>query len=226
MYLADLNYAKFNDGKTFTGTQWRFHNFGPWSNDVNECIKPALDEIGAECKTIPSRYKGGDDYNRWSLSNDMLLEKLGVKLPIAVSGAVASLVHKFKKDTPSLLEHVYRTKPILKAAPGDILDFSYVVRSKKEKIENNPKWDGLTIKKQKKFQQAMQAIRKKRQARKGSKKKGFIPSPLPEIHDVVYFDGLGWVESLAGDVVVSGDYEASFPNSVWYSKTREGDFPE
>ena len=226
VYLADLNYATYNKGETYTGTPWKFHNFGPWSNDVNDCIQPALDEIGADCKILPSQYEDGDDYKRWSISDDRLLEELGVKLPITVSGAVASLVHKFKKDTPSLLDHVYKTEPMLKAAPGEFLDFSSTAKPIKEKVEGKPKWDGLTIKKQKKFQQALKAIRKKKQARKVSKRKGFIPSPLPDLHDDVYFNGLDWVDRLAGNNVIPGNYKANFSDSVWHSKTREGNFPE
>ena len=29
-YLADLAYARRNDGVTYTGTPWRFYHFGPW----------------------------------------------------------------------------------------------------------------------------------------------------------------------------------------------------
>lgn len=224
VYLADLNYARHNNGETYTGIQWRFHNFGPWSNDVNNCIEPALKEISAKCKILQSDYDS--DYKRWSLTDDVLLEKLGGKLPLVVVGVIALSVHKFKKDTPSLLEHVYRTEPMLKAAPGEFLDFISVVPPKRKKENFISKWSGLTTKKQKKFKQAMDVIREKRKDRKGLSGKRLVPSPIPAIDESLYFEGLDWVDSLAGEPVVKDTYEANFPNSVWHSKTREGHFPE
>lgn len=224
VYLADLSHARYNNGETYTGIRWRFHNFGPWSNDVNNCIEPALEEISAKCKILPSNYDS--DYKRWSLTDDALLEKLGVNLPLVVVSVVDSSVHKFKKDTSSLLEHVYRTEPMLKAAPGEFLDFTSAVPSKRENEEFTSKWSGLTTKKQKKFKQAMGVIREKRKARNGLSEKRLVPSPIPVIDEGLYFEGLDWVDSLAGEAVVKDTYEANFSNSVWHSKTREGHFPE
>ena len=115
-----MNYAKHSNGQTYTGVQWRFHNFGPWSNNVNDCIEPALNRIGARCRVITSQYENSEDFKRWSLSDDRLFEKIGRSLPLTVIGAITAAVHKFKKDTPSLLEYVYQTKPMLKAAPGEL----------------------------------------------------------------------------------------------------------
>ncbi|MCK1859649.1 hypothetical protein MXE00_14905, partial [Legionella pneumophila] len=47
VYLADLYYAKFNTGQTFTGADWSFYKFGPWSQEVNIRIEPALQAIHA-----------------------------------------------------------------------------------------------------------------------------------------------------------------------------------
>lgn len=225
VYLADLNYAKQNDGESYTGIQWRFHNFGPWSNDVNYCIEPALDEIGAKCKTFPSHY-GEEDYKRWSLSDDRLFESMGIKLPIAVSGAIQSLVHKFKKDTPSLLEYTYRTEPMRRAAPGDLLDFSCLIKSKKESVEFESKWDKMTTRKKKKFREALKTIREKKGSHVITKKRRLVPSPLPALEDDLYHKGLCWVDSLAGEPMPQDEYEAIFSDSVWRSKTRRGEFPE
>ena len=226
VYLADLHYAAYNNGATYTGVKWKFHNFGPWSNDVNNCIEPALNEIGACCKTIPSKYENCNDYKRWSLSDDRLLEKLEQTLPVTVTGKLGSLIHKYGNDTPSLLEQVYNTKPMLKAAPEETLDFSSVSVQAKEKKAHESKFETLSIKKQKKFKQAISSIRRKKQTSDDSLQKGFLPSPLPTLHDNIYFEGLDWIESLSGDPVVSGDYEAHFSDNVWHSKIREGDFPE
>lgn len=42
VYLADLAYAKHHDGETFTGAKWQFYKFGPWAQEVNQRIEPAL----------------------------------------------------------------------------------------------------------------------------------------------------------------------------------------
>jgi hypothetical protein len=226
VYLADLHYARHNNGKTYTGIQWRFHKFGPWSNDVNDCITPALEEINATCKNIQSQYEGSDDYQRWSLTDEYLLEQMGVKLPLIISGAVASNVHRFKKDTASLLEYVYRTKPMLHAAPGDLLDFNCVAKKPDQKIEFKSKLDQLSARKQKKFKQAVQAMRKKRLEKGMSKKPVYVKSPLPIKYDDVYVKGLEWAESLSGDKFQSQDFEAEFSNDIWYSDNRKGVFSD
>jgi hypothetical protein len=226
VYLADLNHAKHNNGETYTGIRWRFHHFGPWSNDVNDCIEPALEEIGANCKILPSQFDDSNDYKRWTLSDDHLLEKLGVKLPITISGVVASSVHKFKNDTPSLLEHVYRTVPMRRAAPGEFLDFSPVTPEKREKVNNLSKWGALSAKKKKKFKQALNAIRNRQKPIKKPEEYEFVQPPVIVVDDKTYAEGLSWVESLAGEPIAQGKHEAYFTDSVWHSKTREGDFPE
>lgn len=48
VYLVDLDYAKFNNGQTFTGVDWVFHHFGPWSVDVFQQLDDALAEVGAK----------------------------------------------------------------------------------------------------------------------------------------------------------------------------------
>ncbi|MFO7884055.1 MAG: hypothetical protein R6U68_04470 [Desulfobacteraceae bacterium] len=73
------------------------------------------------------------------------------ELPLTVLGAVASFVHKYKKDTPSLLEHVYQARPMLKAAPGETLDFSLAVSPSPPQKKYSPKFNNLTARKQKNF---------------------------------------------------------------------------
>lgn len=50
VYLADLFHATKNEGATYTGTEWKFYKFGPWSQSVNERIEPALNAIYADKK--------------------------------------------------------------------------------------------------------------------------------------------------------------------------------
>jgi hypothetical protein len=46
-YLADLAFAERNEGRTYTGTDWGFHHFGPWSSAAFQRIEPSLAVIGA-----------------------------------------------------------------------------------------------------------------------------------------------------------------------------------
>ena len=89
VYLADLEYAKINEGKTFTGIKWQFYNFGPWSLEVFNQIDPALKMIGAEKKTISSlKY----DFERWTLrdheKSETILSNYRNQLPWSVTTAI------------------------------------------------------------------------------------------------------------------------------------------
>lgn len=221
VYLADLAHAMYNNGETYTGVSWRFHKFGPWSEDVFHAVDSALEIIGAPKKKIPGKYEG--DFFRWSLTDDHLLDEIKNSLPLVVWGEVAACVHQYKNDTPYLLDHVYGTKPMRFAAPGEILDFSRAVTQKKEKLVFVSKWAQLTHKKQKKIKQTGKALREKIKARIKKKKKDTIKSPLKPIFDDVYEKGISWADGLAGDPILQGDYEAEFSNNVWHSHTRTGD---
>lgn len=120
-YLADLRHAEIHEGQTFTKALWRFHHFGPWSPAVLERIEPALNAVGATKRLVPSdKY---EDYARYSLRDERLLDRLDASLPSAVVSAVRHAVGEFGSDTASLLRHVYLTTPILRAAPREHLVF-------------------------------------------------------------------------------------------------------
>jgi hypothetical protein len=128
VYLADLAFAESHGGRTFTRARWRFHHFGPWSSEVYERIAPAVAEIGAVERHIHSKFS--DDGVRWSVDDGRLFEELGEQLPIEVSRAIRRVVQQFGQDTVSLLHFVYTTAPMLRAAPGELLEF--------EPADNNP----------------------------------------------------------------------------------------
>lgn len=122
LYLADLIYAEQNNGKTYTSLQWKFHNFGPWSNDAYQRIQPALQRIGAIEKTIPSKYEG--DFVRWSVRDDDLYSQLRRELPRIIATSIQKCVHEFTASTEDLLHFVYKTWPMLRAKPGESLNLS------------------------------------------------------------------------------------------------------
>lgn len=226
VYLADLAYAQYHNGKTYTGIDWKFYNFGPWNYELFECIEPALEEIGAERKVLESQYEGKEDYVRYSIGNYNLFEKKEASLPLVISARLKRDIFKHKKDTPSLLGYVYGTKPIISAAPGEKLDFSVVIKTKPEKVEFSSKIQNLSIKKRKKFLNGLKAIRQKREERKERSTRGYIQSPIKLICDEVYEKGLNWVESLSGQNIPQEEFEAVFSDNIWHSQSRKGEFPD
>lgn len=126
VYLADLAFAQRNGGRTFTGANWRFHKFGPWSNAVFEVIDPALRSIGADRRAYRSDY-GDDDWVRYSMRDEQLLAEKRRALPAQIALTLKRNIHRFRSDTPTLLDHVYKTEPMLAAAPSERLNFSVVL---------------------------------------------------------------------------------------------------
>lgn len=128
LYLADLAYAEEHDGETYTGIRWKFHHFGPWSTQAYERIEPALREIGATCKTLPSKYE--EDMVRWTIRDDDLYRRLWDELPNEVARSVRKYVHQFDGITEDLLHFVYNTVPMLKGRPGSLLDMTAASQEK------------------------------------------------------------------------------------------------
>ncbi len=122
-YLADLTHAKYHDAQTYTGLTWTFHHFGPWSVECYKRIEPALEAVSATKKKIESdKY---DDFIRWCADDYDLFEKLNDQMDLIVAGAVQKYVRKFGNDTYALLDFVYKTGPMLNAAPEELLEFKY-----------------------------------------------------------------------------------------------------
>jgi hypothetical protein len=112
VYLGDLAFALRNQGQSFTAAKWQFYKFGPWAQEVNERIRPALLAIGADEKSFVSDYEGKEDWVRWSLRDDQLLDQTERAIPPAVTMHLRGDIRRFGKDTPGLLDYVYRTPPM------------------------------------------------------------------------------------------------------------------
>ena len=104
LYLADLAYSEHHNGETYTGLNWKFYNFGPWSEDLYQRIEPALLTIGAEKKVYPST-KYEKDCVRWSIQNDEMFEELDSELSIILTGTIQSSVHKFGSEYNNLVKY-------------------------------------------------------------------------------------------------------------------------
>ena len=224
VYLADLAYARRNQGKTFTSAHWQFDKFGPWSQEVRERIEPALLAIGADKKVLPSNYEDKDDWIRWSVIDDeRLLQEREWKLPTDITLYLKRYVDRFGQDAPSLLDHVYSTKPMLSAAPNEHLDFSLAVEdaSSAEPEPRQLRMDILSEKKKKKLKERMHALQEKQ--------KNMKPKELKLVHlvknpryDEIYEAGIAWLDDLAGQPLTLGEKAAEFSDEVWQSSTRQG----
>lgn len=223
VYLGDLAYARRHEGKTFTGVNWQFYKFGPWSQEVNARIQPALSYIGAVATTLPSDFEGKDDWTRWSVRDDHLLEEKERALPAAITTHLRPDIRKFGKDTPNLLDYVYRSSPMLNAAPHENLDFSVVARSPGERRHESPalRVDSLSESKKKKLRERLQALRKESEQRVRREQSFINPVKNPRF-DKVYDEGVAWLDEIAGEPLKPGEKAVEFTDDVWKSQARKG----
>jgi hypothetical protein len=226
VYLADLACAERNHGQTFTGINWQFYKFGPWSQKVHERIEPALIELNANKKEIPSKFNDKDDWIRWQLTDDDLLDNIERQLPVYITSPLRRDIHRFGSDTTSLLSYVYQTSPMLLAAPHEYLDFSHLNQTNPQTELSSPsKYEELSASKKKKFKKRIQELRKKNAERSaaGRRTTQLVNPVTSPRYDNVYYEGLKWLDSLAGSPLKECEVEAIFSDSVWKSSTRKGE---
>lgn len=219
LYLADLAYARAHGGKTYTDTPWIFHHFGPWSADVFQRIEPALLAIQADKRTFASDYEDRENWVRWSRTDDRLFEDRQRLVPSEIRGRLDSLVHKFTKNTPALLDYVYRTAPMLAASPGATLDFS---QEPPPTAAPAPLEFGSerTPHQLKKLREAARSMRLKYKEQP-QQQNWFTPKPPP--YDDVYEAGVAWLDGLAGESFRSEQLTVEFDPEIWTSPTRKSD---
>jgi hypothetical protein len=215
LYLADLAFAKKRHGQSFTGAQWRFYKFGPWAAEAFLAIEPSMEAIGATRRTFASQYR--EDSVRWSLTNRP--DRKSVRLPREVALVVARAVRKFGADTSALLHHVYRTRPMLRAAPGEMLDLT---PEEPRDTDRAHQADAPPVKLSKtKVKKLREGVRE-RIARRRSARQLVEPDPPPRF-DEVFAAGAAWLDGPEPEPI-SG--RLSFSNDVWYSRARgESELP-
>lgn len=221
-YLADLIHARYEDGRTFTGANWTFYKFGPWAQDVHARIAPAVRMVQADERVMASDYGDRPDWVRWWKTDDRLLKAKEDALPSCIRRELRPLVHRFGKDTPALLDFVYRTAPMLDAAPGQTLDFALEVRARpigKEDITDTA--STLSANKQKKLRERLKALREQSSARHAASRPRLVKLEQPR-YDEVFDQGVAWLGTLAGPELPEGNLVAEFSDDVWTSSTRKG----
>jgi hypothetical protein len=215
VYLADLAHAQQESGLTFTETDWRFHHFGPWSVGVFQRIPLAARGIGAEERRFPSKFKD-EDAVRWRSRGGGLLGKLEALLPRSVTSSVRRAVQDHGSDTSSLLHHVYSTPPMLKAAPGELLDFRTATEERAPSSEDA----ALPLPEISKTKaDRLKALVKNRLNEKRQTRKLVAPDPPPR-YDEVFEKGKEWLDGLAGPSVEPVSGRLYFSERVWKSSAR------
>ena len=222
-YLVDLDHALHNEGKTFTGVEWYFHNFGPWSASAFALIAPAMSEIGAETSSFRSQFDAAKDCIRWRwLDSEPAQREIDRELPVEIRHAASALVRRFGNDTAAILHFVYATPPMLNAAPGEKLDF--VANPKlvpRQKSDEKPYLESLSKEERKERRKAMDALRKKFQADSNVR---LPPAPLLFVSrlDTIYTEGVRWLDSMAGTAFPENGVKVVFSDEIWKSTARNG----
>ena len=217
-YLGDLAFAQANDGRSFTGCDWTFHHYGPWAAEVYKRIEPALACVGADRRTFESKFSD-DDCVRWSLSG-VASEKLARELPDCVARRVKREVRRHGNDTYGLLDAVYKTEPMLRAAPGEVL----LLRSPlapEERAEQHVRSPEFRVSNSKR-KKILAKLEEKRKQRTGGVKPAAV-QPQPR-YDEVYTKGVAWLDSLAGTPISEETGILNIDDSVFKSPGRSEDY--
>jgi hypothetical protein len=223
LYIADLAHAAAHAGQTFTGLPWTFYKFGPWALEAHQRIAPVVTDMGADEKVYPSRYE--NDAVRWTLRDDTLCDELEPELPHEVCSAVKRAVHEFGSDTHGLLHFIYATAPMLRAAPGELLDFRFAVA---ESADEPPAQEippsapvKISERARRRRKEALADLKRRVRVRLDSSldaRKMVVPPP-PR-YDEVFLEGMKWLDELAGEPIESCSGEIVISDDIWKSRSR------
>jgi hypothetical protein len=226
-YLADLFESEAGH-TSFTGANWTFFHFGPWDAGLLERIEASLYRLGAEQIEVASKY--GDDRRLWRWSRDLEpYEEIRERLPRTIRVRLPRDIHDFANDTASLLDRVYKTKPMLYAAPREALSFvaeprPAVYEAVRPATDEEEGPQQSARKRQKKLQRAKAALAERLKAwreERGEEAATFKVEPAPR-YDDVFSAGAEWLDSLAGEPLAPSDGVLAVDDGVWHSLARRG----
>ena len=139
-YLADYNFYKYFS-KDITGITYKYHNHGPFSKSVHDCIEGLEEEnILKQSKNVSLNKQR--EYFSFELSDKYDIEKYLNKQELEIVDFIVSEYGKlgFKK----LTEVSYNTEPMKNAKRGDNLNFKLINKSVENKIADTRKEVGST----------------------------------------------------------------------------------
>jgi hypothetical protein len=214
LYLGDLAFAEENAARTFSEVPWQFYRFGPWSAELYEQLPRAAEDAGARARRFQSPYR--EDAVRWRLPEPTGPDELASHLPPSVARAIRQAVKAYHNDTYSLLHFVYRTSPMLNAAPGELLVFHA-----REESTNNPIMDESP---------ALRTISKTQLKRIKEKVRSLLADRRehrktisPKInYDADYFEILDLLDREVGEPTEQTTGILEFSAAVWKSEARRG----
>ena len=220
VYLADLAHAERHAGETFTGASWRFHHFGPWCQDVFARIEPVVREVGA-AERIFSHPSSDDDRKRWALDDEDVLQEVQPKVPLEVAGPLRRWIREHAADTRELLRLVYTTRPMLRAKPGDMLEFSAAVATPPPTPP--PEEQPLSASARRRRCARLDAIRDELKRRLAERQRpARAPDPPPR-YDEVFIEGQRWLDSLAGEPLAEGSGDLIVDDALWAARAADAD---
>jgi hypothetical protein len=218
VYLADLGFAEKHGGVTFTGAPWEFHYFGPWSALVQGRIALALASPAFEERHFETDHGESVAYHAQGRE---IREQLDRQIPLAASRPLQRALKEFGTATNDLLHFVYRTPPMLHAAPREALDFTTVVPRDINHAELPGETPPLTEKQRKRRAERLREIRAKAaELRSNPQPSGRVvvrPEYSPEVLDAL----LQVMESSQDEPSHSGTLH--FMDEVWQSGGRTDD---
>ena len=131
LYLLDLFWSQAKDGETFTRWQWKFIYYGPYCRQSTNAIDRATQYGFLEAQSYESEY-GDEDFRLFKPGyriEDQEEDEVRRIFPLYVSTHLFADVDKWCDDTYGLLDYVYfRTGPMRRARPGDVLSFKEEVK--------------------------------------------------------------------------------------------------
>lgn len=123
LYLLDFWMAEATGGNTFTGVEWRFHHFGPYSNALAADLDWLSTQPSVEKEDISGKDKDYFLYSIGEWAKAQTFEALG--LPIDVRLNLIEAIKRYAGDLSGLLDFVYfKTAPMQGATPGAVLSFA------------------------------------------------------------------------------------------------------
>lgn len=129
LYLADVEWARENNGVTLTGWPWRFVHYGPFCGESLHAIEKTYAAGLIKKDSYESKFTDGDYYLYWSDE-----EAEAQRLPSYLRAELNEAISRWGDDTYGLLDYVYfETEPMLDARKGDLLDFSKAIKLEKPK---------------------------------------------------------------------------------------------
>lgn len=211
LYLGDLAFAEENGGSSYSGAQWKFHKFGPWSADVYRQLSSAAESAGAAARRFHSAY--AEDGVRWRLAISTSAEGIASVLPPVLARAVRMSVKAYKNDTYSLLHHVYRTGPMLSAAPGEVLVFQ--PKAEPDRHAAEPELPSISKAQLRKMREKVRAYLAERRTQ------GKTVSPQVS-YDRDYFEIVDLLDKEPGKALEETNGVLEFSDDVWKSEARRG----